>query len=324
VLPCIPEGVQVEPQLLGHVGKLKYSDHDVSDDTKYPELAPRVYMQNIVVNQLGETISQPHQWAVGLDRTGILGLLQLPHFGRGQYATACIKQLLAVTHGGDIWLDRPVPITMDLITQITGLPSRGMDPALILDDKSKEKALAEEMKKKYDTARGTRGIIIKWINNPTTQLGIKILACKFLRKCHKDEVPAGVIAIAAQCTEGTFVRWAPYLLNLFQMDCRDVQELGTEFHYSWLITLIAFMGWREPEYVVFSTRPQPEGARYRVLRSGPQTRQKRENGIIFKAYLRDMQEAINQSWRITPEAITRYGNIANFWETRQAMWIQPR
>jgi hypothetical protein len=36
-----------------------------------------------------------------------------------------------------------------------------MDPALILDDKSKEKALAEEMKKKYGTARGTRGIIIK-------------------------------------------------------------------------------------------------------------------------------------------------------------------
>jgi hypothetical protein len=29
-----------------------------------------------------------------------------------------------------------------------------MDPALILDDKSKEKALAEEMKKKYMTLAG--------------------------------------------------------------------------------------------------------------------------------------------------------------------------
>jgi hypothetical protein len=29
-----------------------------------------------------------------------------------------------------------------------------MDPALILDNKSKEKALAEEMKKKYDTSMG--------------------------------------------------------------------------------------------------------------------------------------------------------------------------
>jgi hypothetical protein len=125
-------------------------------------------------------------------------------------------------HGGDIWLDRPIPITVDLTVKITGLPSWGMDPALSLDDKSKEKVLAEEMKKKYDTMRGTRGIIIKCINNPTTQLAANILACKFLRKFRKDEVPTGVITVAYQCAEGTFMRWAPYLLNLFQVDCRDV------------------------------------------------------------------------------------------------------
>jgi hypothetical protein len=48
------------------------------------------------------------------------------------------------------------------------------------------------------------------------------------------------------------------------------------------------MGWEELEYVVFATRPQPEGARYRVLRSGPQARQNKDNGIIFEAYLREM------------------------------------
>jgi hypothetical protein len=100
----------------------------------------------------------------------------------------CVKKLLAVTHGGDIWLDKPVPINVELIAQITGLPTRGMDLALILDDKSKEKTLAEEMNNKYGTDRGTRGIIIKWINNVMTQLGAKILACKLLRKCHKDKV----------------------------------------------------------------------------------------------------------------------------------------
>jgi hypothetical protein len=87
--------------------------------------------------------------------------LKLQHFGRGQYATSCVKQLLAVTHGEDIWPEKYVPIMIELIAQITGLPIRGMDPALILDDKSKEKAMAEEMKKKYGTARETRGIIIK-------------------------------------------------------------------------------------------------------------------------------------------------------------------
>jgi len=95
------------------------------------------------MNLLGGTITKPRQWAARLDRTRILGLLNIPHLGRGQYATACIKQLLAVMHGGDVWLDKPIPITIELIAQITGLPIRGMDPMLILDDKSKEKALAE-------------------------------------------------------------------------------------------------------------------------------------------------------------------------------------
>jgi hypothetical protein len=234
------------------------------------------------------------------------------------------QKLLAVMHGGDIWLDKPIHITVELIMQITGLPTGGMDPALILDDKSKEKALAEEMKKKYGTDRGTRGIIIKWINNVATQLGAKILACKLLRKCRKDEVPAGVIVVAAQCAEGTFMSWVPYLSNLFQIDCKDVQDVGTKFHYSWLITLIAFMGWREPEYVVFATTPQPGGARYRVLRSGPLAKHKKENGIVFEAYLWEIQEAISRAWRITPEVVARYGDIANFWARRQAMWIQPR
>jgi hypothetical protein len=80
-----------------------------------------------------------------------------------------------------------------------------MDPALIMGDKSKEKVLAEEMKKKYGTTRGMRGIMIKRVNNAATQLDAKILACKLVRKCCKEEVPARVIAVVAQCTEGTSI-----------------------------------------------------------------------------------------------------------------------
>jgi hypothetical protein len=106
-----------------------------------------------------------------LEKTGILGMIYLPHFGRGQYETACVKQLLAVTHGGDIWLDKLIMIDVDIITSIIGLPSQGMDPTHFLYDKYRDKALAEEMKKKYGIERGTRGIIFKRINNVATQLG---------------------------------------------------------------------------------------------------------------------------------------------------------
>jgi hypothetical protein len=46
-LPRIPAGVQEGPKLLGHVGKLKYSDHDVVDKAKFPELVQRVFIQTI-------------------------------------------------------------------------------------------------------------------------------------------------------------------------------------------------------------------------------------------------------------------------------------
>jgi hypothetical protein len=79
-----------------------------------------------------------------------------------------------------------------------------------------------------------------------------------------------------------------------------------------MITLIAFMGWRELEYVVFATTPQLGGARYLILRVGPLAKKKKENGIVFQEYLREIQEAIDRAWRITPKAIARYGDIANF------------
>jgi hypothetical protein len=56
----------------------------------------------------------------------------------------------------------------------------------------------------------------------------------------------------------------------------------------------------------------------------PLAKKKKENGIIFEAYLREMKEAINQAWRITPEVVVRFRGITNFWARRQAMWIQPK
>jgi hypothetical protein len=117
--------------------------------------------------------------------------LDIPHFGRGRDVNNCVKQLMEVTHGGYLWVEEPVSIDVELIVYITGLPSRGESPVQFLDDKTKEKALAEEMKKMYGTERGSCRIIIKRISDATTRLATKLMACKFLRKCRKEEVPVG-------------------------------------------------------------------------------------------------------------------------------------
>jgi hypothetical protein len=115
---------------------------------------------------------------------------------------------------------------MDLITYITGLPLRGEDPVQFLEDKMKEKELAEEMKKKYGIEMGSYRIIIKRISDIVTRMAKTIMTCKLLKKFCKEEVPARVFAATTQCAEGTTLSWAPYLLNLFLDDCKDAQDLG--------------------------------------------------------------------------------------------------
>jgi len=48
-----------------------------------------------------------------------------------------------------------------------------------------------EMKNKYGTERGSHGIIIKCISDATTRLATKLMECKLLKKCCKEEVRRG-------------------------------------------------------------------------------------------------------------------------------------
>jgi hypothetical protein len=38
ILPCIPEGVQATPSLLGCIERIRYTNHDVSDTKKIPRI----------------------------------------------------------------------------------------------------------------------------------------------------------------------------------------------------------------------------------------------------------------------------------------------
>jgi len=242
VLPCIPEGVPATPTLLGCIERLRYADHDVSDTKKFLEFVQQVYIESLGTWPFGDPILHPKKWAEKLENTGILNLLEIPHFSRGRVVNKYVKQLMAVLHGQFFWLEELVSIDIELIAFIIGLPSNGKNPTQYLDDKTKEKALIEDMKKTYGTERVSRGIIIKQISDATTRLTKKLMACKVLRKFRKEEVPTEVVVVEAQCENDTMLSWAPYLLNLFLDECKDAQDWGTEFHYSWMVILITLIG----------------------------------------------------------------------------------
>jgi hypothetical protein len=135
------------------------------------------------------------------------------------------------------------------------------------------------------------------------------MACKLLHKCRKEEVPTGVVTTTTQCTNDTMLSWAPYLLNLFLDDCKDAQDLGTKFHYSWLMILIALIGWKEPPYSYFCNRVgRCHATRYTSMGSTSDSKRRSGNANTFSQYLSDIQDNIANTWRITPEVITVPGN----------------
>ena len=88
-----------------------------------------------------------------------------------------------------------------------------------------------------------------------------------MRKCRPNEVLAPIVSIAVNCAEGYSYKWAEYIAREFLEDVCDAQEKGRPFHYSWLIVLIALVGWREPTEAQFVDVPpqMPGTARYASL-----------------------------------------------------------
>jgi hypothetical protein len=100
-------------------------------------------------------------------------------------------------------MDRVVPIIVDLIATIMGLPIEGEKLEKYLEDKTRARAISDEIKAKYGVECGNRGIRINDINDPATRFSTKLLGCNFMHKCRKEEVPASVVVIAAQCAKGS-------------------------------------------------------------------------------------------------------------------------
>jgi hypothetical protein len=69
-LPYLPDAVVTVDDMLGKVPKLRYSDHDVCDVTKFPDLAEETYLEN--TGEIGP-LGKPDNGACAVDN----GVVQL-------------------------------------------------------------------------------------------------------------------------------------------------------------------------------------------------------------------------------------------------------
>jgi hypothetical protein len=129
-----------------------------------------------------------------------------------------------------------------------------------------------------------------------------------MRKCRKEEVPARVVAVAAQCVKGRSMSWGPYFLNSFLEDYKDTQDWGSEFHYLWFLILIALIGWQELAYSMFLQRVGKCGtSQYNSLKSTTNPKTKKVNNDVFALYLLEIHNHLADMWRISPETVQDFG-----------------
>ena len=140
-------------------------------------------------------------WIASLQPSGLLNLLQIPHFERSNEITAVVKVLLSYMHGGHLWLDCWVNLTIYLIHRITGLSKNGADPMMHFVGKDQDRKLATNLIKKYNLTRGGRAYDAAQIEDKALRFTIQLLAGWVLRKCQLNKVPA--IELADATRDGT-------------------------------------------------------------------------------------------------------------------------
>ena len=98
------------------------------------------------------------QWAAGLEKAGLLKMLNVPHFGRSPQVTVVVKQLFPLVHDGNLWIgNQRIAINRQLIHRITGLPKEGPDPGIEFVGKHEDTKLAQHMKDRFSLKKGNQG-----------------------------------------------------------------------------------------------------------------------------------------------------------------------
>jgi hypothetical protein len=65
-MPKIPKGVKINDNMVGGVNSPKYSDHDVFEAIKFPDLEAKSYLERRGEGPSGAPLLEPAQWILGL------------------------------------------------------------------------------------------------------------------------------------------------------------------------------------------------------------------------------------------------------------------
>lgn len=93
------------------------------------------------------------------------------------------------------------------------------------------------------------------------------------------------------------MNWATFFVNQFLIDCVESREKGMEFHYVWLVILIALVAGREPDKCQFLKTSQREhaGVRYVNIWHTMHKGRQQDNNVTFYVYFDTIRHIIDHT-----------------------------
>ena len=82
------------------------------------------------------------------------------------------------------------------------------------------------------------------------------------------------------------MNWVKYLVNQLEIDCREAQDQGHEFHFSWLLIQTTFVAWELPEGATFQDLYpfEPLAAKFSTLWYSNDMNKQWQSNAIFHTY----------------------------------------
>jgi hypothetical protein len=99
-----------------------------------------------------------------------------------------------------------------------------------------------------------------------------------------------------------------YLVNQLELDCHEAQDQGYEFHFSWLLILIAFIAWEMPEGVTFLDIEPFDllAAKFTTLWYSSDMNKQWKSNTAFHTYYLHLKRAIKVEPHMTLSTLQRF------------------
>jgi hypothetical protein len=153
-----------------------------------------------------------------------------------------------------------------------------------------------------------RGYKVASIESGAVRIACQLIAGKLVCKNQPTQVSGFVVDLAGKCAEGLQMNWEKYLVNQLEIDCREAQDQGDEFHFSWLLILITFVAWELSKGATFPNLDpfEPLAMKFNTLWYSNDMSKQWQSNVIFHAYYNQLKATIRSETRITLNTLQRF------------------